>query len=146
MGEQHRTDRDVGLGLLIEVSSSTSPAVLFAGVATAEVEAAMPWYEALLGRRADIVVNVDEVMWRIREGGWLYLVRDPGRAGHGLVTVAVADLDRTLAEIAARGLDVPSIETIEGAGRKAPIVDPEGNTIALIEIQSSDRPADESAT
>jgi predicted enzyme related to lactoylglutathione lyase len=113
--------------------------VLFAGVATAELEAAMPWYEALLGRPADIVVNVDEVMWRICEGGWLYLVRDAGRAGHGLVTVAVADLDRALADITERGLDVPAIETIEGAGRKASFGDPERNTIALIEVFSQDR-------
>ena len=113
-----------------------TPDVLFAGVATSDLKRATTWYEALLGRPADIVVNDDEVMWRIRDGGWLYLVRDSSRAGHALVTVAVPDLDRALAEIAGRGLGRPSVETIEGAGRKAPVVDPEGNTINLIEVSS----------
>jgi len=111
-----------------------TPDVLFAGVATSDLERATTWYEALLGRPADIVVNDDEVMWRICDGGWLYLVRDSSRAGRALVTVAVPDLDRALAEIAGRGLARPSVETIEGAGRKAPVVAPEGNTINLIEV------------
>jgi predicted enzyme related to lactoylglutathione lyase len=111
--------------------------VLFAGVATADLDAAMPWYDALLGRPADIIVNDDEVMWRICDGGWLYLVRDSSHAGHALVSVAVPDLDQAVAEIADRGLDRPPIETIVGTGRKAPVVDPEGNTITLIEVLTS---------
>ncbi|HWD53044.1 MAG TPA: VOC family protein [Acidimicrobiales bacterium] len=108
--------------------------VLFSGVATADLEAAIPWYDALLGRPADVIPNGDEVMWRICEGAWLYLIRDPTHAGHGLVTVSVADLDQTIAEIGHRGLDRPPIETIEGAGRKAPFVDPDGNTITFVEV------------
>ena len=88
-------------------------------------------------------MNDDEVMWRICDGGWLYLVRDSDRAGHGVVTVAVPDLDQAVAEIADRGMGIPSIETIDGAGRKAPFVDPEGNTINLIEVRSSGRPSGE---
>jgi len=113
-----------------------TPEVLFAGVATADLDKASTWYEALWGRPPDIVVNDDEVMWRICDGGWLYLVRDPGRAGRALVTVAVSDLDHAVAEIAGRGLATPLIEAIEGAGRKAPVVDPEGNTVNLIEVVS----------
>jgi len=113
-----------------------TPEVLFAGVPTADLDLASTWYEALWGRPPDIVVNDDEVMWRICDGGWLYLVRDPGRAGHALVTVAVPDLDHAVAEMADRGLATSPIETIEGAGRKAPVVDPEGNTVNLIEVVS----------
>jgi predicted enzyme related to lactoylglutathione lyase len=114
-----------------------TPDVLFAGVAVTDLEAAVPWYDALLGRRPDIIPNDDEVMWRICDGGWLYLVRDPSRAGQALVTIAVPDLDQAVAEIADRGLATPAIEVIGAAGRKAPFVDPEGNTIALIQVEAS---------
>jgi predicted enzyme related to lactoylglutathione lyase len=112
------------------------PNVLFAGVATADLDRATAWYDALLGRPADIVVNEDEVMWKIGEEGWLYLVRDPARAGHALVSVAVPDLDAAVAELAGRGMDRPRIEIVGGAGRKAPVVDPEGNTVTLIEVSA----------
>jgi catechol 2,3-dioxygenase-like lactoylglutathione lyase family enzyme len=109
--------------------------VLFAGVPTADLEAATTWYRALLGRPPEIVVNDDEVMWKICDGGWLYLVRDPGRAGHALVAMAVSDLDQAVADMVDRGLSPPAIETVGEAERKAPVVDPEGNTIALIEVR-----------
>jgi predicted enzyme related to lactoylglutathione lyase len=111
-----------------------APNVLFAGVATADLDRAAAWYDALLGRPADIVVNDDEVMWQIGTEGWLYLVRDPARAGQALVTVAVPDLGAALSDMTRRGLRPPPIEIIEGAGRKAPVVDPEGNTVTLIEV------------
>jgi predicted enzyme related to lactoylglutathione lyase len=51
-----------------------------------------------------------------------------------LVTLSVPVLDGALNEIADRGLPIPEIEVIGDAGRKASFVDPEGNTIALVEI------------
>ena len=68
--------------------------VLFAGVATADFAAAVPWYERLMGRPADVIAHEFEVMWRITDGGWLYLVLDPPRAGQALVAFAVPDLER----------------------------------------------------
>jgi catechol 2,3-dioxygenase-like lactoylglutathione lyase family enzyme len=120
--------------------------VLFAGVATADLEAAIVWYEALLGRPANVIVNDDEVMWQIRDGAWLYLLRDPSHAGHGLVTVSVPDLDQEVAEIADRGLDPPTIETIESAGRKASYFDPDGNMVSFVEVFSSDGSAQRGRT
>ena len=111
--------------------------VLFAGIAVSDLQTATTWYDRLLGRPADIIVNDDEVMWRIVEGAWIYLVRDPARAGQALVTLAVPDLEGAIAEIANRGLGLSPIETIEGAGWKATILDPEGNQIAFIEVLSS---------
>jgi predicted enzyme related to lactoylglutathione lyase len=111
--------------------------VLFTGVATADLEVATAWYGTVLGPPADIVVNDDEVMWRIGDGGWLHLVRDPGRAGHGLVTMAVTDRDDAVAEIAGPDPTPPAVDTIEGAGRKATFVDPDGNSVAFIDVLSS---------
>jgi hypothetical protein len=111
--------------------------VLFAGIAVGNFDAAVPWYTRLLGRPADIVVKDDEVMWRIAEAAWLYVVGEPGRAGHALVTIAVADLNKTVAGFEHRGLRRAPIETIAGAGRKAVVTDPEGNMITFIEVEPS---------
>jgi len=108
--------------------------VLFAGIAVSDLETAMPWYDRLWGRPADIIVNDDEVLWKIADGAWVYLVRNPGRAGQALVTLAVPDLDSAIAEITRRGLGSGPIETIEGAGWKASLLDPEGNQVSFIEV------------
>jgi predicted enzyme related to lactoylglutathione lyase len=111
--------------------------LLFAGIAVADFGAALAWYEQLLGRPADIIVKDDEVMWRIADAAWLYVTGDPSRSGHALVTVAVADLDETVALIEDRGLRSAPIETIAGAGRKAAFTDPEGNMTTFIEVVAS---------
>ena len=112
--------------------------VLFSGVPVADLERSTAWYEQLLGRPADIVVNDNEMMWKIAEHAWMYVVVDSERAGRALVAMAVPDLDNVTEAIAARGLDVTSIEILPGAGRKAYFVDPDGNSIAIIEVIQSD--------
>ncbi len=108
--------------------------VLFAGVAVRDLDAALPWYRRLFGRAPDIVPNDDEVMWHVSTAGWVYVVRDNERAGRGLVTLCVRDLDAFVAEAAARGAMGGPIVPVGDAGRKAAYHDPEGNLIALIEV------------
>lgn len=47
----------------------------------------------------------------------------------------MADLDQAVAEIEYRGIPSPPIEVVAGAGRKASVTDPEGNTITFIEVE-----------
>lgn len=108
--------------------------VLFAGVPVRELATAMPWYGRLFGRSPDIVPNEHEVMWRVSEGGWLYVIQDLARAGKAVVTIAVADLDSETAELAEKEIYFGSIESVGDAGRKATIADPDGNSIALIQV------------
>ena len=108
--------------------------VLFVGVPVADYPAAVAWYERLWGRAADILVNDDEVMWKMTEGGWLYVVRDPERAGKALAAVAVSDLDATLAELSSRGMVGARTETVGEGARKATFHDPEGNVVSFIEV------------
>jgi len=110
--------------------------VLFAGVPVADLEAAIAWYSGLLGRPADIVPHDDEVMWQCSQAGWLYVLRDPERAGRSIVTAAVADLDQTVADIAGRGITGSPIEPVGDAGRKATFTDPDGNTVSFIEVNA----------
>ena len=64
----------------------------------------------------------------------MYLVADAERAGGGLLTLFVDDLDEQLAQLESRGIKPAEIETIPGAARKATIVDPEGNSIAFAQL------------
>ena len=83
--------------------------VAFTGVPVSELATGRAFFERLFGRPADVVVNADEVMWRLADPAWLYVVVDPARAGHALEAFSVDDLDATLAELAGRGISADSI-------------------------------------
>jgi predicted enzyme related to lactoylglutathione lyase len=108
--------------------------VLFTGIPVADFPAAVTWYDRLFGRPADIVVKDDELMWRVADSAWVYVVGDPKRVGNALVTMAVPDLEGAMAEIEDRGITGASIEIVAGAGRKASVAEPDGNTITFIEV------------
>jgi catechol 2,3-dioxygenase-like lactoylglutathione lyase family enzyme len=108
--------------------------VLFAGVAVDDFDAARRWYRDLFGRDPDVVAHDTEVMWMAVRAGWVYVVRDPDRAGRGLTTLSVDDLNQAVAELAARGLEAGPIEPVGDAGHKAILIDPDGNTVSLIEV------------
>ena len=46
----------------------------------------------------------------------------------------MADLDETLAELGARG-SARARQGVGAAGRKATVLDPDGNTVAMIEVR-----------
>ena len=108
--------------------------VLFAGIRVRELAPATEWYDRLFGRAPDIVPNDDEVMWRVTDGAWLYVIRDAPRAGNSLVTICVTDLDAAVAELADRNITVGPIAPVGEAGRKAVGKDPDGNSIDFIEV------------
>ncbi len=108
--------------------------VLFTGMAVSDVTTAVAFYGALFGRGPDVVPHATEAMWRVSEGGWLYVVRDTERAGRSIAAIAVSDLDATLAELAGRGLRPGPAEPVGTAGRKAVATDPDGNAVSLIEV------------
>jgi hypothetical protein len=70
--------------------------MLFAGVAVANFAIAVAWYHQLFGRPPDIVVNDNDVRWRVADAAWLYVTQDQYRAGHALVTVSVPDQEQTV--------------------------------------------------
>jgi predicted enzyme related to lactoylglutathione lyase len=104
---------------------------LFAGVPVADYGAALSWYERLFGRAPDLLPNEIEAAWQLTDRGWVYIVVDSERAGNGLVTILVDDLDERVAEIARQGLAGGEIETLPGLVRRTYVEDPDGNTIQL---------------
>ena len=110
--------------------------VAFTGVPVSSLAAGRDFFERLLGRPADIEVAADEVMWRLAESAWLYIVVDTARAGNGLVALSVGDLTAALAELATRAIEPVRVEVVGGGGRKATVCDPDGNVAAIIEVGS----------
>jgi catechol 2,3-dioxygenase-like lactoylglutathione lyase family enzyme len=111
--------------------------LLLAGVAVADFPRAAEWYGRLFGRGPDVVAHDREFLWRVAETGWLYVVEDTARAGTGLVAIQVPDLDATVADLGARGIGSGPIERESDAARKAVVTDPEGNTIAFIDVSAA---------
>jgi predicted enzyme related to lactoylglutathione lyase len=111
---------------------------IFAGIPVADYDAALAWYERLLGRPPDVIVTDNEAMWQVAETGWIYVVGDTNRAGNALLTLLVDDLEDRVAELAERGLATGAIDTVPGVVRKAVLIDPEGNMITVGEDLSTD--------
>ena len=103
---------------------------LFAGIRVRDLAAARPWYERLLGEPS-FFPNATEIVWTMADERSLYIEEDPGRAGCGLVTVIVDDLDALVAEIGSRGLEPAERETYSNGVRKAIYRDEDGNEIGF---------------
>ncbi len=104
---------------------------LFAGLSVRDLDAAVAWYEQLLGRPPSMFPNDDEAVWEIAESRSVYVERRPEHAGHGLVTLFVADLADVVDGIAARGIDPTSDETYGNGVRKVTYTDPDGNEVGF---------------
>lgn len=108
---------------------------IFAGAAVADFGVARAWYERLMGRPPDLVPNDQEACWQTTDTGWFYIVADADRAGNGLLTLLVDDLETLVAGIAQRGIEVGAIEwVVPGSVRSVWITDPEGNRIQLGQV------------
>jgi predicted enzyme related to lactoylglutathione lyase len=108
--------------------------VMFTGLPVSDFQAAQDWYERFFGRPPDIVAHELEVMWRVTDGGWLYILRDPEHAGNGIVAIAVPNIEEATALLEARGVATGSIKPEGDAGEKVVLVDPDGNSIAIIQV------------
>jgi catechol 2,3-dioxygenase-like lactoylglutathione lyase family enzyme len=115
-------------------------------IAASDLDAAKRFYEDQLGLAAG---EADEqgVRYPCANGSGIFVYLSPENAGRSPATLAgwvVDDLDRTIDELAARGVafeqyDQPGIKTDErgvfdsGSFRAVWIKDPDGNTLAISE-------------
>ncbi len=104
---------------------------LFAGVPVRDYDAAVAWYERLLGAPPAFRPNDVEAVWEVAEHRYLYIDVRPAHAGHAMHTVFVGDFDDRLARIAERGLEPAEIEDYDNGVRKAIFHDPDGNEIGF---------------
>ena len=108
--------------------------VLFTGMAVSDFSTARRWYERFFGRPADVIGHEHEVMWRVTDSGWLYILRDPIAAGGGIAAMAVADIEAATSALRGRGVAIGPIAPEGETGRKALVIDPDGNSIALLQV------------
>ena len=104
---------------------------VFAGLPVADFDAAIDFYERFFGRPADLVPKEGDSAWQLAGPGWVYVVHDAERAGRGLLTILVDDLEQHVAELAGRGIEAGEIERIPSTLARTVVTDPEGNTIQL---------------
>src|SRR5215472_1293722 len=96
---------------------------VFAGLVVSDRDRAAEWYARLFGRPADMLPNDAEAAWQLSESASLYLLADPARAGRGVFTFMVNDLDGVRTEITARGVTAPTAEQVGTAGRRCLVTD-----------------------
>jgi len=103
---------------------------VLAGVAVRDLAGAIDWYGRLLGRGPDTQPMEGLAEWSFRDGGWMQVFEDEGRAGRSSVTLVEDDLDGRLADLAAKAIEVMS--TSESDMVKVAIVrDPDGNLVVF---------------
>jgi predicted enzyme related to lactoylglutathione lyase len=107
---------------------------VFAGLVVTKRDEAADWYAAIIGRPPDMLPNDAEAAWQLTGSASLYLRAEPDQAGHGILTLVVADLNAVLAEISGRGVAAAKVADIPGAGRKATFIDPDGNAVEVVEL------------
>lgn len=105
--------------------------LLFAGVAVSDFDAALTWYQRLLGAAPTFFATDTEAVWELATDRWIYVEQRPEHAGHSMLTVLVDDLDAFVAELATRELEPAQRETYDNGARKAIYRDPDGNEIGF---------------
>ena len=104
---------------------------LFAGIPVSDYEAALPWYERLLGSEPAFFAHATEAVWELAEHRFLYIDEDAEHAGHARHTIFVADLDALVSEIARRGIEPTQRETYSNGVRKTTYRDVDGNEVGF---------------
>ena len=102
----------------------------FSGLAVADYAAAYGWYVRLLGREADMLPHETECVWRLTPTSSMFVVQDTARAGSGMVTLALDDLDAQEQRLRDAGFTF----TAEAGGpgpRRLAVRDPDGNRLTF---------------
>jgi catechol 2,3-dioxygenase-like lactoylglutathione lyase family enzyme len=105
------------------------------GLCVADHEAAVTWYERLLGRPADAVPMAGLAEWHFEGTGSVQVIGDGDRAGGSRLTLKVDDLDRYVADLAERGLAAGEV-TPGDTVMFALVTDPDGNEITIVADRS----------
>jgi glyoxylase I family protein len=106
---------------------------LFAGIAVADFDAGLRWYERVFGKPPDMLPAEGDSVWHLASGASVYVVRDAERAGKALVTLAVPDLENLKAELAARSVAHRPIRQTPGPVLRLVVTDAEGNRVTFFE-------------
>ena len=104
---------------------------LFAGMSVSDLEVAKGFYSRLLGHEPSFFPNETEAVWTLEEHRHVYVELDERRAGGGLVTLFVEDLETRVRQIAERGIEPHTDETYDNGVRKVTYRDADGNEVGF---------------
>lgn len=96
-----------------------------------DLEPAVEWYSALVGRDPDRRPMPPSAEWDLTSGGGLQVYLDPEHAGGHTMILAVDDLGATLGDVAGRGISGEPFTVPSGQYRLSLLEDPSGNTVVL---------------
>lgn len=105
---------------------------VLAVVAVRDMAASRAWYTRLFGREPDNTPMANLVEWQVIDGGWVQVTEDATRAGHGMLNLAVSDIEEGVRELGERGLETGEIIEANKGVRLCPIADPDDNRIQLV--------------
>ncbi|QWF84925.1 VOC family protein [Amycolatopsis sp. CA-230715] len=105
---------------------------VLAVVAVRDIEASRAWYSRLFGRGPDNNPMPSLVEWQVTDGGWVQVTEDARRAGHGMLNLAVSDIEEGVRELREMGLETGDLVDVNKGVRLCPITDPDDNRIHLI--------------
>lgn len=110
---------------------------VLAGIPVAGFDAAVGWYEKLLGRPADERPMAGLAEWYFPGAGAIQVIQDRERAGSALLTLSVDDLAAFVSGLEEDGLAPgPVDDTTSATVLLATIDDPEGNAVTLVQPRS----------
>lgn len=105
---------------------------VLAVVAVSDLEEGRAWYTKLFGREPDNNPMPNLVEWQVTDGGWVQVTEDPVRAGHGMLNLAVSDIEEGARELREIGLAAGEIVDANKGVRLCPLADPDHNVIHLV--------------
>lgn len=104
-------------------------------IPVSDVPVAVEWYERLLDRPADARPMASLADWAITDSSTLQVFHDPANAGHVAVNLVVEDVDDADAALRRRGIVPEDLVEASAFVRILPVVDPDGNTITLLQMR-----------
>jgi catechol 2,3-dioxygenase-like lactoylglutathione lyase family enzyme len=104
---------------------------LFAGARVRDFEASRSWYERLLGKEPTFFPHATEAVWELAEHRYVFIVEDKDDPGGANILIWGEDIDALVAEIAARGLEPDTRETLSNGVRKVVYRDPDCNELGF---------------
>ena len=105
---------------------------VLAAVAVRDIAAGRAWYTSLFGREPDNTPMPNLAEWQVTDGGWVQVTEDSRRAGHGMLNLAVSDIEEGVRELRETGLETGEIIDANKGVRLCPIADPDDNRIHLV--------------
>src|SRR5215469_1334198 len=104
---------------------------LFAGFPVSDYSASATWYEHLLGCPPAFLPNDVEAVWELAEHRYIFIKFQPENAGHAFNLFFLSDIDRFIAQIAERGLNPTTQETLSNGVRRITYSDPDGSVVGF---------------